>query len=116
MHRYLTDVAHDDMEHVVDHINGVTNDNRKLNLRVCTAFENAHNTKIPIINKTGVKGVHFSSRNKNKYEAAIGFKGKNIHLGTFDNLEDASIARKRAEEKYQGEFAYNPDAPRIEVS
>ena len=56
-------------------------------------------TKNPIgkNNKTGVVGVH---KHGEKFRAGIRFKGKQYHLGTFDNLEDAQIARKRGEEKY----------------
>lgn len=50
-------------------------------------------------NKSGVKGVYWSNPEK-KWIARIGFKGKNIMLGRFNNLDDAKKARKEAEEKY----------------
>lgn len=50
------------------------------------------------MNATGVKGV--SVRPNGRYTAKIWFQRKEIHLGTFDTLEDAAQARKEAEEKY----------------
>ena len=47
-------------------------------------------------NKTGVKGVCWSSR-KQKYRAQITFKAKVYHLGFYDKLEDATKARKQSE-------------------
>lgn len=56
-------------------------------------------SRMPKNNTTGVKGVSWHAR-MHKYQARITFKGKQIHLGTFDRLEDAAAARKRAEEEY----------------
>ena len=50
-------------------------------------------------NTSGVTGVHWQPKIA-KWVAKIGFRGKRIHLGCFDNLEDAIRARKEAEEKY----------------
>jgi len=48
-------------------------------------------------NKTGHCGIN----NVNgKYRARICVNGKSIHLGYFDNIEDAIKARKRGEEQY----------------
>lgn len=55
--------------------------------------------KTPVTNKTGVKGVSYM-KNKGKYRACIQFKGKSIHLGVFDTIEEAAEARKKGEEKY----------------
>jgi hypothetical protein len=50
-------------------------------------------------NTSGHKGVSKHSQ-LDKWVANIGFQGKRIHLGLFDNLEDAIEARKKAEEVY----------------
>lgn len=50
-------------------------------------------------NTSGVKGVSWFSP-KGKWRATINFRRKAVHLGYFDNLEDAAKARKEAEEKY----------------
>lgn len=55
--------------------------------------------KIHKANKSGHKGVMWN-KHRNKWQAYIGFKGKNINLGYYDLIEDAVAARKQAEEKY----------------
>ena len=59
--------------------------------------------KINSNNKTGVKGVCWSSA-RHKYRAQITFKGKVYNLGFYDNLEDAAKARRQAEENLFGRF------------
>ncbi|WCH46367.1 hypothetical protein [Lysinibacillus sp. OF-1] len=58
--------------------------------------------KARIDNKTGVKGVSLVplKNGTEKYKAMISIKGKTIYLGRFDTLEEAKIARKKAEEHY----------------
>lgn len=55
--------------------------------------------KTPVTNTSGVKGVSYM-KDKGKYRAYIHFKGKPIHLGVFDTIEEAAEARKKGEEKY----------------
>lgn len=81
-------------------------DNRKCNLRVVTALENSWNSSISTANTSGVKGVYWKKENQ-KWQAIIGYKGKQIHLGYFEKFEDAVKARKTAEEKYQKEYSYD---------
>lgn len=50
-------------------------------------------------NKSGYKGVNWDKRSM-KWRAQIMLKGKNHHLGLFNNKQDAINARKEAEEKY----------------
>lgn len=50
-------------------------------------------------NTSGFKGVYWHKRLK-KWQGRIQFKGESIHLGYFDNKQDAINARKEAEEKY----------------
>jgi len=45
---------------------------------------------------TGVKGVRI---NRGKYFAEIVFQGKRHYLGRYNKLEDAILARNRAEEE-----------------
>ena len=49
--------------------------------------------------KSGVVGVSWNKWVK-KWYASIGYKGKQINLGYFKEMEDAVNARKEAEEKY----------------
>ena len=84
----------------IDHINGNKLDNRKSNLRPATPSQNAINRhNIP---KSGYIGVY---QRNNKWAARICINYKPIYLGSFNNIEDAIIARLKAEKKYYGEFA-----------
>lgn len=83
----------------IDHINGVRNDNRIENLRVVTSAENNQNRPMPKNNTSSVMGVNWH-KHKSKWIAQIQCNGKNIHLGYFDSLDDASAARADAEAKY----------------
>lgn len=102
-HRLVTGCS-DDM--VIDHINHNKADNRKFNLRACSQHENNMNRSIVPNNTSGVTGV-FWDKKLNKWGAGIGFKGKYIYLGRFENFEEATKARKEAEEKYFGEYSYD---------
>lgn len=54
--------------------------------------------KVSSNSKTGIKGV--SKIKDGKYIAYIKLKGKRKHLGTYDDIEEAEKARKKAEEMY----------------
>lgn len=90
---------------VVDHINHNKLDNRKCNLRICFQKENASNKSKSKNNTSGVTGVCWHKKAK-KWHSQIKHNRKNIHLGLFDNFDDAVKARREAEEKYFGEFSY----------
>jgi hypothetical protein len=86
----------------VDHRNGKRNDCQRENLRLCTHSQNMANGGVLSNNKLGVKGVSF---HKNKYRAVIQVNRKSIHLGRFDNINDAAHAYDVAASAYFGEFA-----------
>lgn len=91
----------------IDHINGDPSDNRPENLRECCQQQNSYNRVRPQRNNTsGVTGVGWHA-GKKKWQARIRACGRTIHLGQFDDLEEAAKARREAEKKYFGEFAPN---------
>ena len=92
----------------IDHIHGRNsrNDNRRYNLRIATNQENTINAALKSNNTSGVTGVNWSKRH-NKWVAQIKKDYKPILIGLFDAFEDAVKARKEAEKKYFGEFAYD---------
>ncbi len=80
-------------ERVVDHINGLTLDNRKVNLRITTRQENKWNRGKPSNGKNKYIGIVKSSR---RWGARIGAgRGQHRWLGSFDTPEEAAIARDR---------------------
>lgn len=98
-HRVIWAIAHGEWPEQVDHINGDRADNRLVNLRAVTRFQNARNTKLPITNTSGVMGVerHVGGT---RWRARIKVNRRQIHLGYFVELSDAIAARKAAEKKY----------------
>lgn len=82
--------------HDIDHINGDRSDNRLSNLRPADRSINGRNQGIPIHNSSGVMGVHWMERIK-KWQARIMASGKRLHLGYFENFDDAVKARRDAE-------------------
>jgi len=90
----------------IDHINGIKNDNRKINLREATPSQNNQNTTIGIKNKSGYKGVNKRvSIIKKPYRAEISYNGNKKHLGYFHTKEEAHTAYVEASLKYHGEFS-----------
>lgn len=77
-------------EHQVDHANRIRSDNRICNLRSASSLENSQNQRLRSTNTSGLKGVTWHKAGK-KWAAQIVFKGKNHHLGLFD---DASVAHQ----------------------
>lgn len=99
MHRVIMDTP-DDMD--VDHINHITLDNRRENLRNCTTAENMYNRKPDKGNRSGFKGV---SDNHGRFKARIMIYGNLLYLGTWDTPEEAARSYDKAAVKYFGEFA-----------
>lgn len=87
----------------VDHINGDSLDNRKLNLRLSNSFQNNCNRKPMSNNKSGFKGIYQS---KGKYMARITKNKKRYFIGTFLNKEDAAKAYDVMAKKLFGNFAW----------
>lgn len=86
----------------IDHINKNKKDNRKNNLRLVSHSDNMKNRKRNYSNKTGVSGVE---KRKNKYMAVLKLDGIRYNLGIYENIDDAIVARLKAEKEYFGEFA-----------
>ena len=87
-----------------DHIDRNPFNNKKSNLRLATRQENNRNCSISTNNTSGITGITWYSR-KNKWIAYIGVDYKRIHLGYFENKEDAIKARLKAEKEHFREFA-----------
>ena len=104
LHRFVMDI--NDKNLVVDHINRNPLDNRKSNLRICSYKENSFNKSIRVDNTSGIVGVDFHKINK-KWRAKIKYNNITIHLGYFEDINEASINRRVAEEILFGEYSPN---------
>ena len=81
---------------VIDHINGIRDDNRVVNLQYITKIEN--DRKRSKMNGKDIKG--FTNRPNGKYESSICVNNKRLYLGMFDTEEDARKAYIEAKFKY----------------
>jgi hypothetical protein len=73
---------------MLDHINRDPSDNRIANLREATCKENRENISVAKNNTSGVPGV-FWVKSMSKWNAKIGHNRRQIHLGYFENKNDA---------------------------
>jgi len=78
----------------VDHINFNGLDNRKANIRLCTAAENQARTK-NARNKSGYRGVVWNE-GRRAWESKISYKGKRLQLGFFRKRINAAKAYNKA--------------------
>jgi len=82
-----------------DHINGITGDNRIVNLRSVSTQENQRNAKLRRDNSSGIVGVRWRDDTR-KWAAEIKVNGKQMRIAQFDALLDAVCARRAAEIEY----------------
>lgn len=105
MHRFLLNAPANKQ---VDHINGDKLDNRRDNLRLCSATQNAHN-RGKYVGKSVFKGVTWQKRtydeSRGYWKAQIIVDGKVIYLGSYPTDRDAAAAYNDAATKHFGEFA-----------
>lgn len=91
----------------IDHINGDKSDNRIVNLRLATSSQNIAAQGPRKNNTSGVRGVNLDPQT-GKWRARIEVNKRSISLGRHDTFALAVQARRAAEEKHFGEFAYRP--------
>lgn len=87
-----------------DHMNHNGLDNRRSNLRVCTAQENNRNRLKQDKNTSGYKGVSWD-KDYSKWRAQIKAKSKVVNLGRFACKKEAARVYDRAAVESFGEFA-----------
>lgn len=88
---------------LIDHKNGVRDDNRFDNLRLADRFQNRANSKRPTTNTSGVKGVTWHAPT-GTWQARIKSRGKELCLGYFHDINDAARARQDAATSMLGDF------------
>jgi hypothetical protein len=99
LHRLAWLYVHGNLPEFVDHINHNRSDNRIENLRAVSRVENNKNQSIAKHNTSGHIGVSWHKGQK-KWTAGIKVNYKRKHLGSYDNIDDAIRARKKAEALY----------------
>lgn len=98
---------------LLDHINGVRNDNRIINLRIASDAQNQWNSGKKPNNTSGFKGV---SRflNGERWKAEICINKKRYYLGLFNSALEAKVAYDNFAKEYQGDFYRDSSHPTLE--
>lgn len=105
LHRVIMGVS--DPNIIIDHINGNSLDNRKVNLRITDARGNARNCR-KTVSKTvsRYKGVDYQPKcTIRPWRARIQGDAGRITIGTFSTESEAALAYNQAAIKHHGEFA-----------
>jgi hypothetical protein len=87
----------------VDHINGNSLDDRIQNLREASLLENAWNHKMRKRQIDLPMGVR--SMANGKFQARIGYQGKQLHLGVFETPDEAKTIYETKRKELYGKFA-----------
>lgn len=87
---------------IVDHINHDTLDNRRDNLRICTASQNSQNARQRRTSNSPFKGIR---ETRGRWQARISINGTRLHLGYFNTAIEAAAAYDRAARELFTEFA-----------
>lgn len=82
----------------IDHINGVRDDNRLVNLRLVAHRDNMCNKRRYSNNNSGFNGVGFNKKS-GKFQARIWRNGSRVYLGLFGTPEQAHEAYLAAASK-----------------
>lgn len=99
-HRVIWAMHHGEWpKNEIDHINGNPSDNRIANLRAATRSENEHNKSMRANNTSGVSGVTWDKR-RGKWRTQVKTRGRYIHVGYFDDIQEAAQARAQANAAY----------------
>lgn len=103
MHRVVMDI--EDRENIViDHINLIRYDCRKINLRKANATQNAINKDCSHLSSTGVTGVR---KENSKWLATIKCNKQKYRIGLYNTFEEAVDARRNAEIELFGAFRFD---------
>lgn len=91
-HRVIWAIVYGYWPNEVDHINGIRSDNRICNLRDVDRADNCRNISMRSNNTSGAVGVSWD-----KYYGKWHSRIRDIHIGYYDEFDDAVEARRLAE-------------------
>ena len=112
--KLIMDVSDPDL--VVDHINGNPFDNRKQNLRICTQSENICNKHFMSNNNSSrIIGIHWD-KYRRRWAPEIQKYNIRVHLGRYQDIEEARYVRYIAEQLCFGEFQSYPNREFYNIS
>lgn len=98
----------------IDHINGIKDDNRIVNLRECNQSQNNMNKRRQKNNTSGVVGVYWNKKLM-KWQAEIVENKVRHYLGLFTSKEEAMVATNTARINLHKEFAFIHDQTKSDV-
>lgn len=93
-----------DRREFVDHKNGDRLDNRRTNLRLATAAQNAANRNSPVNTASGFTGVR-RERRTGGFRARVMFNEVTLYIGSFSTAEEAAWMRDQWAIELWGEYA-----------
>ena len=103
-HRLVWMMHNKNCPKIIDHIDCDPLNNKIANLREATHAQNMQNSKTPLTNKSGIKGVYWSKQ-KCRWFAKTSINGKQKLIGIFKNINDAEEAVKIVRSLHHKEFA-----------
>jgi hypothetical protein len=104
VHQVVFCMQHGYIPKMLDHINGIKDDNRIENLRIANPSQNGYNKPLGKMCKSGVKNVKWES-NMKKWQVRLRINKIPKIVGYFDNLELAELVAIEARNKFHGEYA-----------
>lgn len=96
--------VHGEFPDEVDHKNRVRDDDRIENLRMADRAGNNRNRGLNKNNTSGCKGIYWSKPH-GKWHARVMVNRKHVHVGLFDDLNEAKYAVEQARKRLHGDFA-----------
>ena len=102
---YFMTTGHDPMGYEIDHVNEIKTDNSPSNLRKALSSENRMNKGPQSNNKSGIKGVHYSSRDK-RWIGQVKANDKK-YWKYCKTIEEAKAWVENTRNQFHGKFANN---------
>jgi hypothetical protein len=90
----------------LDHINGIKDDNRISNLRLCSNMQNQFNVGLSASNKSGYKGVCWVNH-RNRWRAQARINRKLHYIGEFTDVKLAAQAYIDFVKKHHHDFLWH---------